>query len=748
MDHPVAEPTQNQAAIIPRRKFKPKLKKANKNAKTVEQPESGKIAIKLKASEQPEPAKAAVPVKPPARASSVRDNITRSPRNIPTLPQYKLPGPSGGIEDQSSRYAENQHESAFVSMRNYAKNKDKAEILRVIYYHVVKSRNKQFNCNKVDMKHLTEFGWTFSYYSYLIIVDLRGFQLSKECTNLRNMFKYCVNLKHIFGIDKLNVENVEVMDGMFWGCWNLETPDLSHWNTKSLVTCSSMFKECKAMKRFTGENWDMSHAKDLKHMFERSGLEEIDLSHWNLSSCTEIIMIFNNCKNLKRINFSNNTFENHSFDKICNGCNLLEYCNFSYWNMKPLGTCERTFHGCNNLETLLICDWDFDYLLTVNNETLFSMFEGAKAVAKFSSIQEWIRAQRESNEHIKAHPEEFDRKVNEPKPELKVATTVAAAAEPVQVPQEPKQEPESKNAVVAPVQPKPELKVTIDVPVQPKPESKTMTAVPVQVDTPKLKDTDINSVKQVQEPKQQPKLKNAVTVPVKQIQQKPKMVNIQTSPIKEIRPKLVAKYTNTEKTKFVSKKTGSDERIDVNAPYIPPEKPKRAYASTNTINSEPVEPKPAKMKPKLVVDASSIQNVNINAVDTVTKHEYDRTVRHYQRYKSRAEALEKQIKEMQDSNQYINLLTKKLELMSKQNLKEQEEKHKIYMEYEEFKHSVYNLEPPNQTKNDTEIKKLKQRISTLETENTKLINELANLKDVHNSNIMEIRKRFIKVTKV
>lgn len=78
--------------------------------------------------------------------------------------------------------------------------------------------------------------------------------------------------------------NLTTMNGMFYGCGNLETVKF-------------------------GADFDTSNVGDLKDMFRYcTNLKEVDLQYFNTSNITDISYLFNNCYNIKEIDLSNFDF--------------------------------------------------------------------------------------------------------------------------------------------------------------------------------------------------------------------------------------------------------------------------------------------------------------------------------------------------------------------------------------------------------------------------------------------------------
>ena len=62
------------------------------------------------------------------------------------------------------------------------------------------------------------------------------------------MFRQCLKLKQINGINNFNTENVTKMNSMFNECYILQHLDLSNFITDKVIDMSFMFNNCYKLK--------------------------------------------------------------------------------------------------------------------------------------------------------------------------------------------------------------------------------------------------------------------------------------------------------------------------------------------------------------------------------------------------------------------------------------------------------------------------------------------------------------------
>lgn len=87
-------------------------------------------------------------------------------------------------------------------------------------------------------------------------MDLSGLDTFHTCW-MKYMFAGCDNLMRIDGLENINTEGVYDMLGMFYGCENLLSLNLSGFNTGKLLKMGWMFDGCKNLSYLNLKNFDM-----------------------------------------------------------------------------------------------------------------------------------------------------------------------------------------------------------------------------------------------------------------------------------------------------------------------------------------------------------------------------------------------------------------------------------------------------------------------------------------------------------
>ena len=170
------------------------------------------------------------------------------------------------------------------------------------------------------------------------------------------------------GFDTWDTSNVIDMQGMFAQCGynaNIFSLNLSGWDTSKVESMRSMFYYLgdKATKwELIGlENWDTSNVIDMAVMFCAAGRNaekiDLDLSKWNLESCTRISDMFNSfggnaetwsVGDLSGWNVSNVTTMYFTFHNTAHQAKNFSIGDLSGWDVSNVTGMERTFYGTGN----------------------------------------------------------------------------------------------------------------------------------------------------------------------------------------------------------------------------------------------------------------------------------------------------------------------------------------------------------------------------------------------------------------
>jgi surface protein len=129
-------------------------------------------------------------------------------------------------------------------------------------------------------------------------INISGWNTS-HITDMGEMFANCGNIKRIIGIEDLDLKSCRYMYSMFSMCTSLESLDISKWkpNVQILSDISGMFDTCSSLTEIKGiesEIWEEVIANipssGVEKMFIKCPKLKLDLRSWyDFKDTTEIV---------------------------------------------------------------------------------------------------------------------------------------------------------------------------------------------------------------------------------------------------------------------------------------------------------------------------------------------------------------------------------------------------------------------------------------------------------------------------
>ncbi|NLC47837.1 MAG: BspA family leucine-rich repeat surface protein [Tenericutes bacterium] len=182
-----------------------------------------------------------------------------------------------------------------------------------------------------------------------------------------SLFSNLVNLK-TFDLTYLNTALVTSMYGFFGGCSSLEELDLSNFDTGLTSNMASMFNGTTNLELIDFSNLDMSKVQNMTEMFKNSGVKTIKFS--NTSATTNLVnmsSIFLNTANLEEIVWGNFSTSNVTTMTSSFSGTGMEILDLSHFNTSNVTTIYGMFYAAKNLKTLIINNWDVTNITNMQN---------------------------------------------------------------------------------------------------------------------------------------------------------------------------------------------------------------------------------------------------------------------------------------------------------------------------------------------------------------------------------------------
>lgn len=113
------------------------------------------------------------------------------------------------------------------------------------------------------------------------------------------------------------------------------------------------------------------------------------LNSWNVSNVTTLVQMFDNCRNIKFLDFEDwDVNKVNNYNGMFRACTSLEKVNITKWNILPTATLGSMFHTCLKLYSL-VGDYTIDEVIS-NNITIFDGYK--KSISCFTSSDSINRA--------------------------------------------------------------------------------------------------------------------------------------------------------------------------------------------------------------------------------------------------------------------------------------------------------------------------------------------------------------------
>ena len=104
------------------------------------------------------------------------------------------------------------------------------------------------NLNSIDISEITDMSRLFDGMEGLLKIDVSGWDVS-NVKYMDSMFKGCVNLEKIVGIEDWDVSNVESTRSMFYNC-EAFNQDISNWVLNNDTFTKQMFENCPIEEKY------------------------------------------------------------------------------------------------------------------------------------------------------------------------------------------------------------------------------------------------------------------------------------------------------------------------------------------------------------------------------------------------------------------------------------------------------------------------------------------------------------------
>ena len=159
---------------------------------------------------------------------------------------------------------------------------------------------------------------------------------------------------------KIDVVGMTDSSGMFLGCSNLASLDVSGLDTSNVTSMGSMFSGCSSLTSLDVSGLDTSNVTDMQRMFsDCSGLTSLDVSGLDTSNVTDMWLMFSGCSSLTSLDVSGlDTSNVTNMDSMFSGCSSLTSLDVSGLDTSNVTDMGGMFSWCSNLTSLDVSSFD------------------------------------------------------------------------------------------------------------------------------------------------------------------------------------------------------------------------------------------------------------------------------------------------------------------------------------------------------------------------------------------------------
>ena len=232
-----------------------------------------------------------------------------------------------------------------------------------VYNYLIKDTNDEYDSYIVSEKEIyapidcTDLFLLYRGYGYTVLSSIsfnESFNTSKiKCVT--RMFSLGYSNLDSLDLSGFDTSNIIDMGGMFINSLNLKSINLSNFNTSKVTDMASMFNNCSSLKNLDLSNFDTSKVTNMDFMFSGcSALTSINTRNFNTSNVISMSDMFSSCSSLTSLDLNNfDTSNVANMSSMFSNCTSLTSLNLSNFNTLSVIDMRYMFEGCTNLTTTI-----------------------------------------------------------------------------------------------------------------------------------------------------------------------------------------------------------------------------------------------------------------------------------------------------------------------------------------------------------------------------------------------------------
>ena len=185
-----------------------------------------------------------------------------------------------------------------------------------------------------------------------------------------------VTIKNIVFEESFKTYAPTSLKEFFYNCKTLETiSGLEYLNTANITDMSSMFQECSNLKFLDFTNFDTKNVSNMYFMFNNCpNLTSLDLTDFNTKNVKNMNGMFCDCSNLTSLDITNfNTAKVTNMGNMFLGCSNLTSLDLTNFNTAKVTDMHGMFKGCSALTSLDLTNFNTAEVRDMNR--MFNMLD-------------------------------------------------------------------------------------------------------------------------------------------------------------------------------------------------------------------------------------------------------------------------------------------------------------------------------------------------------------------------------------
>ena len=214
-----------------------------------------------------------------------------------------------------------------------------------------------------DNNYIAEYNAKNTTLTFKKVIDANISDIGNNCViveKYNNVGEICkalgnVTIKNIVFEESFKTYAPTSLKEFFYNCTSLETiSGLEYLNTANITDMSSMFQNCYNLKSLDFTNFDTKNVLNMYFMFYNCpNLTSLDLTDFNTKNVKNMYGMFGDCSNLNSLDITNfNTAKVTDMGNMFLGCSNLTSLDLTNFNTAKVTDMQGMFKGCSALTSL------------------------------------------------------------------------------------------------------------------------------------------------------------------------------------------------------------------------------------------------------------------------------------------------------------------------------------------------------------------------------------------------------------